>query len=203
MTRRMPHRREDRPLTGLLDAVRRAARRDKVSLREVFAELGDRTFTPVILVICVLLVSPLSGIPGVPTVAAVLIVILSVQALAGRRKIWLPPFFLNVKLGAGVVKRSVDWLRRPALWLDRKSTPRLRYLTEGPMRLLVLAQCAVIPLAWPALEVLPGATSFGAATLALFAFGLLARDGLFILAGYVAMLSVPLVSFILLRGVAA
>lgn len=202
MTRRLPHRREDRPLTGLLDAVRRAARREKVSLREVFAELGDRTFTPVILIICVLLVSPLSGIPGVPTLAAVLIVMLSVQALAGRRKIWLPPVLLNAKLGAGVVKRSVDWLRRPALWLDRNSTPRLRYLTEGPMRLLVLAQCAVIPLAWPALEFVPGATSFGAATLALFAFGLLARDGLFILVGYAAMMAVPLAGLFVLQGLA-
>lgn len=201
MTRRQ-HLTSELPLTGLLDAVKRSARREKVSLQEVLAGLGDRTFTPVILIICVLLVSPISGIPGVPTLAAILLVLLSLQALAGRRQIWLPQVFLNAKLGTGAVKSAVDWLQRPARWLDRNSTPRLQFLTEGPMRLLVLAQCAVIPLAWPALEVLPGATSFGAGTLALFAFGLLARDGLYILAGYVAMLAVPLAGLMLVKTVA-
>ena len=191
MTRRLP-RHDDQPLTMLLNAVRRSASRDRVALRDVLASIGEGMITPVILVVCLLLVSPLSGIPGVPTICAVIIVILSLQSLLGRRRLWLPDAIMRLQVGRETLRRSVDWLRRPARWADRNSKPRLEFLTRGPMRYLVLAQCAVIPLAWPALELVPGVTSFAAATIALFVFGLFTRDGFFVLAGYVMMVAVPL-----------
>lgn len=61
-----------RDLTDLLDSVEKAAgQAEQVPLRDVFTELGDRSITPIILVIYVVLISPISGIPGVPTVSAV------------------------------------------------------------------------------------------------------------------------------------
>lgn len=190
---------DDWPLTHLLDAVDRAAEDDTVEVRDVLSEIGDRTITPVILVIALLLVSPLSGVPGIPTICAVMIIMLSLQALAGR-SLWLPRWMMRAEIKGDHLQKAVGWLRRPADWIDRNSSPRLQYLTRGPMRMLILAQCAVIPVGWPALELLPGVTSLAAATVGLFAFGLFARDGFFVIAGYVGMVAVPLGALVLLNA---
>lgn len=174
-------------LQDLLDGVKNAARDDKITVGDVIQEFGDRAITPFILVISLLLVSPISGVPGVPTVSAALIVTLSVQALFGRRRLWLPGWLLRRKLSAERVRNSVDWMRKPCAWVDRHSKKRLRFLTVGPMRWLTLIVCVLVPLTWPALELLPFFTSFGAGTIALFTLGLFTRDGLYVLAGYAAV----------------
>jgi hypothetical protein len=184
----------------MLHSVRRAARRERVALRDVLSATGNGTITPIILIVCLLLVSPLSGIPGVPTICAVIIVTLALQSLLGRRRLWLPEAIMRLRIRRDALRRSIDWLRRPALWADRNSKPRLEFLTRGPMRYLVMAQCAIIPLGWPALELVPGVTSFAAATVALFAFGLFTRDGLYVLAGYAMMLAVPIALFLAMQA---
>jgi len=52
-----------------------------------------------------------------------------------------------------------------------------------------------MPIGWPLLEFFPFASSFGGGTVALFVFGLFMRDGLYVLLGYVSMLSVALVFY--------
>lgn len=176
---------DDKKLTHLLDGVEHAARNKTVSIADLLDEFGDRAITPFILIVCLLLISPVSGIPGVPTVGAVVIVILAAQALAGREQLWLPQKILNAKLSAKKVRKGVDWMRKPCAWVDRHSHPRLRLLTKGPLRWLALVMCLVIPLTWPLLELLPFFTSIGAGMVSLLSLGLITRDGLYVLAGYV------------------
>lgn len=176
---------DDKKLTHLLDGVEHAARNKTVSIADLLDEFGDRAITPFILIVCLLLISPVSGIPGVPTVGAVVIVILAAQALAGREQLWLPRKILNAKLSAKKVRKGVDWMRKPCAWVDRHSHPRLRLLTKGPLRWLALVMCLVIPLTWPLLELLPFFTSIGAGMVSLLSLGLITRDGLYVLAGYV------------------
>lgn len=174
----------DKTLTHLLDGVERAAADEWVSIADVMHEFGDRAITPLILIIALLLVSPLSGIPGTPTIAAILIVTLSLQALFGRRRLWLPQWLLRRQLSARRVRQAVGWMRRPCAWVDRHSQQRLRFLTAGPMRWVTLLVCVLIPLSWPLLEILPFFTSFGAGTISLMSLGLFTRDGIYVLAGY-------------------
>tara|TARA_R100000306_G_scaffold2523_2_gene5496 strand:- start:436 stop:1017 length:582 start_codon:yes stop_codon:yes gene_type:complete len=175
---------EDRTLNHLLDRMEHAARQDTVSVDDVLHEFGDRAITPFILLIALMLVSPLSGIPGVPTFAAALIILLSTQALVGRRRLWLPGFLLRREIASKRLLKAVEWMRRPCAFVDRHSHSRLRYLTVGPARSLTLLACAVIPIGWPLLEVLPMVSSIGAAVVALLSFGLFTRDGLYVLLGY-------------------
>ena len=191
---------DTRPLTHLLDAMEHAAHKEFVHLRDVIAEIGDRSITPFILLIAILLVSPLSGIPMVPTITAVVICMLSAQALLGRKRLWLPDFLMNRAIRGDHLQTAVGWLRRPASWIDRHSRPRLQFLTLGPMRFVTLLQCTIIPLGWPALEILPGVTSFGAGTIALLVFGLFTRDGLYVLAGYVISIAMAVVIMSVVRG---
>lgn len=173
------------PMNDLLDAVAEAASdKNVVSVRDVLEAIGDRSIMPFILVIAILLVSPLSGIPGVPTFSASLIILLAVQAIGGRRRLWLPEVLLRRSVAADTLKRMVAWLRKPCNFIDRHSRPRLHWLSAGPLRYATLLACVLIPLGWPLLEVLPLVSSIGAGTVSLLIFGLFSRDGVFVLAGY-------------------
>jgi len=171
-------------LTGVLDALDAAATGPSVSVADLLTHIGDRSFTPVILAVAVLLVSPISGIPGVPTLSALVIVLIGAQALLRRRHLWLPGALMRRQIGSDRFRRAIAWLRRPSAWIDRHSHARLRILTTGPARLVAFSLCVLVPMMWPALELLPMVTSLGAAAVALVAFGLLTHDGLYVLLGY-------------------
>ncbi len=142
---------------------------------------------PIVLAIALVLVSPLSGIPGLPTISAIIILLVVGQALARRRHLWLPAFLRDRRLRSDRMIKSIAHMRRPAHWIDRHSHPRLRILTSGPLRLVTLLACTVVPMIWPFLELLPFVTSIGAGAVALMSFGLLTRDGLYVLWGYVVV----------------
>ncbi len=188
----------ERTLTHLLDGVEHAAQGARVSVDDILHEFGDRAITPLILLLAVILVSPVSGIPGVPTGSAVLLVILSMQALFGRRRLWLPERLKRMTMASRHVQRAVGWLRRPCAFVDRHSRPRLQFLTYGPMRWLTLLICVILPLSWPPLEMVPFFTSFGAGIVALLAFGLFTRDGIYVLAGYASVATIACASYFLL-----
>ena len=189
---------EERTLTYLLDGMEHAAQGKDVSVHDVLHEFGDRSITPFILLVALLLVSPLSGIPGTPTIAAIIIIILSVQALSGSQKLWLPAFIHRQHIPARYLCSAVRWMRKPCAFIDSHSHKRLEIFTYGPMRWFTLALCMVIPLGWPALEVLPLVSSVGAATVALLAFGLFTRDGLYVLLGYACVAVTAGVGFLLI-----
>lgn len=176
-----------RTLNDLLDQVEAATERPPVSVKTVLDNLGERSFSPVILVVALLMVSPLSGIPGAPTVSALLIVTVGCQALLGRSHLWLPGALLRRSVPEDRLRTAVTWLRRPAAFFDRNSHSRWPLLTTRPMRIVTMATCVVLPMGWPPLELLPFVTSFGAGAVALLAFGLLTRDGLYVLLGYVVI----------------
>ncbi|MDF1726173.1 MAG: exopolysaccharide biosynthesis protein [Sulfitobacter sp.] len=182
-----PDRQSKPSLTRLLDRLDSSAKGSTVSIRELMDRIGQNAITPFVLLVALLVVSPLSGIPGTPTISALIIVTMCVQALSGRKKFWLPGFVLRRRLGTRHLHRAVGWLRKPCAFLDAHSQRRLAFLTEGPMRWVNLALCALIPLVWPLLEVLPMVTSIGAAIVALLVFGIFTRDGVYVLWAYVVL----------------
>lgn len=175
---------QERTLAHLLDGLDHAASGKVVSIRDVLNEFGDRAITPFILLVALVLITPLSGIPGAPSIGALIIIILSVQALSGRRELWLPAFLLRREIVSHRLKKAVAWMRKPCAFLDRHSRARFQFLTVGPLRWITLLVCVVVPMGWPFLEVLPFVSSIGATTVGLFAFGLFTRDGLYVLFGY-------------------
>jgi len=178
---------EPRTLTHLLDAVDEAGAGEVVSVQNILDEIGERSIMPIVLLVSILLVSPLSGIPGMPTVSALILLMLIMQAAVGRKHLWLPPFLRNRRVRVERLHAATRWLRRPAAWIDRHSHPRLRLFTRHPLRLVTLILCMAMPLQWPFLEFFPFVTSFGAGALALMAFGLLTHDGMYVLAGHIAV----------------
>lgn len=175
---------EPRTLGELLDAIAPGSHKDDVSVADILAEFGARSFAPVILVPALLLVSPLSAIPGMPTAAGLIIVTVALQWIFARDHLWLPSVLLHRKLSAGKVARAVAWLRGPTGWVDRHSHSRLRVLTMPPLSLLPKLSIILVAASWPALELLPMVTSIGAFAVSLLAFGMMTRDGAYLAAGY-------------------
>lgn len=171
-------------LGDLLAAMSPVNGQSHVSVRDILERIGDRSFAPAILIPALILVSPVSGVPGTPTVFGLIISLIALQALIQRRHLWLPEWLMRRKLSADRMTRAVRFLERPAAWMDRHSHGRLCLLTSGPVRPLAYMATTAIALSWPLLEILPFVTSFGAGAIAMIMFGLLTRDGLYVVLGY-------------------
>lgn len=168
----------------LLDRIDNAALNEHVSVQDVLDHVGDRSMIPIVLVISLVLVSPISGIPGLSTLSALVILLVMGQALLQREKLWLPGFLCNRRVRSDRLHKAVNWLRKPAAWVDRNTHARFHILTSGPLRWLTLGLCMLVPMIWPFFELVPFTATIGASAVALMSFGLLTRDGLYVLAGY-------------------
>lgn len=173
-----------RSLTDILNALDDAATGETVAIRDILEEIGVRSFAPIILVPALILVSPLSGIFGLPTIGAVFMLLITLQKLLGRRHVWLPEILKARQVGAGKVQTAVKWLRKPCAWIDARTHRRLTTLVSRPANIVTLLTIVTICMIIPFLEVLPMVTSVFAGAISLFSIGLLARDGLFTLLGY-------------------
>jgi hypothetical protein len=171
-------------LASVLAAIRQAARGETLCVRDIFEEIGERSFATALLIPALLLVSPLSGIPGTPTIGALVVMLIVVQWIAGRDHLWLPDVLMRRRLRSSRVLKALEWLDRPARVFDRNAAARLSFLTRGPFALAALLTILLIAASWPFLELLPFVTSIGAFAVSLFAFGLMTRDGAWVAVGF-------------------
>lgn len=172
-------------LSDLLAQVRAAADGETVSLARVLERIGRRSFTATLLLIGLLIVSPLSGIPGLPAVFGLVVVLIALQALLGRETLWLPRRLTDRTVRTDRLLRALDMLERPARWMDRWRTGRLHLLTVRPLSLIAYFGIMIVALSWPPLSLIPFSATTTAIGLSLLAAGLMLRDGVFVLAGYV------------------
>lgn len=181
-------------LVEVIDAMRAAAAAGEaeagpddgeVTVRDILRHVGDRSFAPTLLVPALILVSPLSGIPGLPTIGSILVVLIALQALFGHSHVWLPEFLMRRKVAAHRLDGALNYLERPASWVDRHSHGRWRLMSLRPVRILTLITILLVAVTWPLLELLPLVTSIGAFAVSLFAIGLFTRDGVYTAAGFV------------------
>ncbi len=190
-------------LARLVEQVAQAGTGDGVSLRAVVDTLGPRSFGPMLLVPALAIVSPASTIPMVPTILAVAIGLIALQIILQRDKVWLPRALLDKRLSEARFQQVLRFLRGVARRADPFINERLTVLTDRPGNLGALLICCVVALAMPVLELVPFMTSFVATALALFAVGLLFRDGVMMLAGYALVACGGALLYQLSEGLAA
>ncbi len=171
-------------LSGVLAAIRKAARNESLSVQDVFTEIGDRSFATALLIPALILVSPISGIPGAPTIGAFIVILVVVQWLVGRDHLWLPGFIMKRRVRSDRMQKALTWFDRPAAFIDRHCAPRLTFFASGPFALVALLTVLSIAATWPLLELLPFVTTIGAFAVSLFAFGLMTKDGAYVILGY-------------------
>ncbi|MHC0052133.1 exopolysaccharide biosynthesis protein [Actibacterium sp. D379-3] len=171
-------------ISDVLDTLADVSTGERVSVREIVESMGERSFAPLLLVPAMVLVSPISSIPGMPTLGALVMSLIVVQILLGRDYLWLPEVLARRSLPSDRMERAVNWLRKPAAWIDRHAHQRLPYLTIRPLSYIALLTCLAVTLVMPLMEFVPALATVAAFAITLFAVGMLTRDGLFVIGGY-------------------
>ncbi len=171
-------------LTALLASIRPHAHEESVTLGEVLARIGQRSFSATLMVIGLLMVSPLSAIPFLPSLVAIVILLIAGQAIIGRHHLWLPDFLTRRRISADKLRRALDTLIRPAAWIDRHRSGRWVVLTQWPISSLAYIVIIAIALTWPPLSFVPFSTTLSAVGMSFLAAGQTLKDGIFVLLGY-------------------
>jgi len=197
------------PATDMVDRIARETKghdgpADKVSLGEVIATFGRRSFLPVLMLPALLVVSPLSGIPLFSSICGLAIALISAQMLIpGRDTLWLPRALAERKISGQRAQKVLPRLYGIADRLDRHARVRLAVLVEPPGRYVVECACLVAGLCMPLMEILPFTSSALGVSILLMATGLLARDGVFAGLGLILMpviLGAVITTFITVAG---
>ncbi|MFL1406890.1 exopolysaccharide biosynthesis protein [Marinobacter sp. M1N3S26] len=166
-------------LVALLARIR-AANGDgqDVSVDEILAAAGTRTFGPVVVVAGLVVLAPLIGdIPGVPTLMGLLVLLTVGQRLFHQRQLWLPRWLGDRKVPREKLRTGLCWMHRPARFLDRFTGPRLTMLMDGGGDLLLAISCLLVALALPLMEFVPFSANGGGLALTTFGLAMIARDG--------------------------
>lgn len=174
---------QDQPedLSDVLDQLEDAGDGETVSVSDIVEEIGGDAFGPLLLVPALFLVTPVSGVPGMPSIGSLLISLIAIQIVLGRDTLWLPGFLRRREMKKQRLDKALSWLRKPAGWIDGISSQRLTVLTQRPWIMLPASLCALMVLLAPAFETVPFSVSIAAGAVALFALGMVARDGIMVL----------------------
>ena len=168
-------------LLSMLQALAQDASRERISIGDLLAALGDRALAALLFVFAVPNVLPVP--PGTSTILGAPLVFLAAQLAFGLQP-WLPRVIADRTMSrddfAALVRRISPWLTRA----ERLLRPRAVVLVLPPMEYLVGLVClllaVVLVLPIPLGNMLP------ALAISLLALGILERDGLWILAGLAA-----------------
>lgn len=170
-------------LVGIVDRIIETAHQEDVTVDDIVHAFGRASFAPVLLIPAIAVVSPLSGIPLFSSFMGLLIFLISVQMLLRREQLWLPGWLLRRRTNSARVRTVFLKLRPMCVWLDAHTYSRLVAFVHRPLIFIPQTLCVISGLVMPFLEFVPFSASFVGAAVTLLAFGMLARDGLFVMLG--------------------
>lgn len=188
ITRRAPATEPPRKLSVELADLRARAGERAVTLREVIYALGGRAYMLLVLLLALPFITPIP-IPGLSTPFGLAIALIAFRLSLGQRPL-LSKKLQRKELPAGFIGRVFKVAEKILRFLEKFLRPRFFVLTDTPLLrqlhavlMLVAALALLLPLP------IPFTNSFPAWTILLLAAGLLERDGLFILAGYIVFIA--------------
>ena len=167
----------DAPLQGVLAHVLSQMDGRDGNLRDIVQSLGHRAFGPVMVLCGLFLCTPLGILPGVPAAFGLINIAFAAQLLLRRPHPYVPDILARVTVPYARVNtvhaKVAPWLAR----IDALIGPRLPWVTEGPMLMIValvsiLLSAAMVPLGMIPFGVVPVAILLG-----LMGLALVARDG--------------------------
>lgn len=171
-------------LTALLQRLE-TGEGTRLSMGDVLVAIGERGYGPLVLVLALIATLPTGAVPGVPSICGISIALVSAQLALGKRAPWLPKRLRALSIDRDrytrVADRVMPWTRR----LDRLVRPRLPWLTQGAAVRVIGLACIVLGLCMIPLEIIPFAAAAPATGIALMGFGLMGKDGFWVLAGLV------------------
>ncbi|MBB4237851.1 hypothetical protein GGD57_004453 [Rhizobium esperanzae] len=176
-----------RRLSSILRQMAADRSRERISIGDLFQTMGDRAISALMLIFALPNAFPTP--PGTSALLGAPLVFLAVQLTFGLKP-WLPRAIADRSMRREDFETIVGRIHRWLAWAERMLKPRLAIFAEPPAEYLAGLACLllsiVLVLPVPLGNILP------AITISVFAFGIMGRDGLFALGGFV-MTAVSLV----------
>lgn len=167
-------------LSALLAEIAEGPEDDRISIGDLLTALKRRALGALIFIFAVPVALPLP--PGVSTVFGAPLLFLTAQLMLGMKP-WLPGLITNRSLKRGEFRKIINAV---APWLHRAESvmkPRLGFVGQRPfvyvLGLMCLILSTILFLPIPLGNMLP------ALAVSIISLGLLARDGLWMLIGFV------------------
>ncbi len=172
-------------LNEMLDLMQEAAEdRKQVAFGDVVEAVGAGSFGPLLLLCGLIIVAPVVGdIPGVPTLMGFVVFLISSQQLLGREQFWFPAWLRRRSVRATTIEKLTGKSRTSARFVDRFVCRRMDCLVSGPAIGVIAGLSLVIALTTPLMELVPLSANGAGAILTTFGLALVARDGMFAIAG--------------------
>lgn len=172
---------QGKPLSVVLFELAHATDRERISVGDLLAALGDRALGALMFVFAVPNVMPVP--PGVSTILGAPLIFLAAQLMLGRSP-WLPKVITQRSLlrtdFAALMRRVLPWLTKA----ERFLRPRLTVLATPPMEYLIGLVCLLLALVL--VLPIPLGNALPALAISALALGVLERDGHWVVAGLVA-----------------
>lgn len=182
----------NRALSDVLDQLDGSIDGDSVSVEQILEALGERSFASLLLIFPLIAVSPASAVPGVTAVVAAIVFLLVGQMILGRKYVWLPAFVRHRRISSGALRKGTGWLRKPVAFVERGLKARWTFLVHRPWLYVPLCLILLLTIFMPFMELVPTSGSIASAIIALFAAGLLTRDGVVVLVSLLLLSALPL-----------
>jgi hypothetical protein len=177
-----------RKLSVELAELRDRSARGALTMREVIYTLHGRAYMLLVLLMALPFITPIP-LPGLSTPFGLAIMLIALRLSLGQRP-WLPMKLQRKELPAGFFAKVFAFAEKVLRVFEKFLRPRLTFLSDTPFlvqlhALLMLTAALALLLPLP----IPFTNSFPAWTILLLAAGLLERDGLFILGGYLVFIA--------------
>lgn len=182
-------------LSDVLDQLETSAGSETVSVQEVVDKLGRKSFASLMLIFSLISASPASAIPGITATVAAIVFLLVGQMIFGRECLWLPRFISRRRMSSAKLCKGIGWLRKPVIFVERYLKARLTFFLHRPWLFLPLGLILLLTLFMPFMELIPTSGSIASIVIALFAAGLLTRDGGLVLLSLLVLLGLPLAAW--------
>jgi hypothetical protein len=158
-------------------------------MEELIGTFGERGFGALLLILGIL--SAVIGvIPGTTTLLGIPIMIIGVQLLFRRDELWLPGWILKRDLPRPAFAEAAAKVKGRLERVERFSRPRLSFMSSDLSEALIGLMCVV----WAAVLMLPliGFNLVPSLIVAAFGFGLMQKDGVVMLVGWVGSLGMAI-----------
>jgi hypothetical protein len=173
-----------RKLSEEMDALKTRSAEGVLTLREAIVVLGVRAYTLLLILLSLPFITPIP-LPGLSTPFGLAVGFIALRLMLGQKP-WLPEKILGRPIPPGFFGKVFHFAAGVIRALEKMLKPRLTFLTDTVLLYrthagLILLAALVLLLPLP----IPFTNTFPAWAIILVAAGLLERDGLFILGGYI------------------
>ena len=165
----------------------------KLSIGDIVYAFGDRAFGAVMLLVAIINMLPWP--PGGTTLTGAPLVLLSLELAVGREHLWLPKWTMAVSVDRAAYRKLSGRFLPVIRSIERLSRPRLYPLTSALSQAVIGLTClllsVVLVLPIPLGNIAP------AFAIAFFSLGIMQRDGLAVILGWLfTALSVALLALV-------